>query len=185
MCKKACCDHLPHNGCDHLPRLHHRPVVSYHKGKGSKERRIALGNNCLRNLLYYLDRHRSEEEELTEWGSAGEDHLFLSETRLPLTKNGVNMLFKRIRERAEIKDKCVSPHIFRHSFAVRYLILGNDPFSMLRQRTAGAATQHALEGTFHQRCKGHIPRVLLEHLQEQGYSVGVQDTTTPSITSKR
>jgi site-specific recombinase XerD len=28
------------------------------KGKGSKERRIALGQNCLRNLLYYLDRHR-------------------------------------------------------------------------------------------------------------------------------
>lgn len=23
------------------------------KGKGSKERRIALGQNCLRNLLYY------------------------------------------------------------------------------------------------------------------------------------
>jgi site-specific recombinase XerD len=100
------------------------------KGKGSKERRIALGNNCLRNLLYYLDRHRPDEEELTEWGSAGEDHLFLSETRLPSTKNGVNMLFKRIRERAGIADKRVSPHIFRHSFAVRYLILGNDPFSL-------------------------------------------------------
>ena len=38
------------------------------KGKGSKERRIALGNKCLRNLLYYLDRHRPGEEELTEWG---------------------------------------------------------------------------------------------------------------------
>jgi site-specific recombinase XerD len=30
-------------------------------GKGSKERRIALGNNCLRNLLYYLDKHRPDE----------------------------------------------------------------------------------------------------------------------------
>jgi integrase/recombinase XerD len=28
------------------------------RGKGSKERRIALGSNCLRNLLYYLDLHR-------------------------------------------------------------------------------------------------------------------------------
>src|SRR6266446_5252005 len=68
------------------------------KGKGSKERRIALGSNCLRNLLYYLDRHRADEEELGEWGNAAEDHLFLSETRLPLTKNGVTLLFKRIRE---------------------------------------------------------------------------------------
>jgi site-specific recombinase XerD len=100
------------------------------KGKGSKERRIALGNNCLRNLLYYLDRHRPGGEELSEWGSAGEDHLFLSETRLPLTKNGVSLLFKRIRERAGITDKRISPHIFRHSFAVHYLVLGNDPFSL-------------------------------------------------------
>src|SRR5579875_802021 len=100
------------------------------KGKGSKERRIALGNNCLRNLLYYLDRHRPDDEELAEWGSAGEDHLFLSETRLPLTKNGVTLLFARIRKRAGITDKRISPHIFRHSFAIRYLVLGNDPFSL-------------------------------------------------------
>jgi site-specific recombinase XerD len=100
------------------------------KGKGAKERRIALGNNCLRHLLYYLDRHRPGEEELAQWGSAGEDHLFLSETRLPLTINGVSLLVKRIRQRAGITGKRVSPHIFRHTFAVRYLILGNDPFSL-------------------------------------------------------
>src|SRR5713101_4656044 len=100
------------------------------KGKGSKERRIALGNNCLRNLLYYLERHRPDEEELAEWGSAGEDHLFLSETRLPLTKNGVILFFARLKKRAGITDKRVSPHIFRHSFAIRYLVLGNDPFSL-------------------------------------------------------
>ncbi len=78
------------------------------KGKGSKERRIAVGNNCLRNLLYYLDRHRPDEEELAEWGSAGEDHLFLAETRHPLTINGVTLLFARIRKRAGITDKCIS-----------------------------------------------------------------------------
>jgi site-specific recombinase XerD len=99
-------------------------------GKGSKERRVALGNNCLRNLLYYLDKYRPDEEELAEWGSAGEKHLFLSETRLPLTKNGVTLLFARIKKRAGITDKRISPHIFRHSFAIRYLVLGNDPFSL-------------------------------------------------------
>jgi len=99
-------------------------------GKGSKERRIAMGNNCMRNLSYYLDKHRPDEEELAEWGSAGEDHLFLSETRLPLTKNGVTLLFRRIRERAGMTGKRISPHIFRHSFAIRYLVLGNDPFSL-------------------------------------------------------
>jgi site-specific recombinase XerD len=99
-------------------------------GKGSKERRIALGNNCLRNLLYYLDKHRPDEEELADWSSAGEDHLFLSETRTPLTKNGVTLLFARLRKRAGITDKRISAHIFRHSFAIRYLVLGNDPFSL-------------------------------------------------------
>jgi site-specific recombinase XerD len=100
------------------------------KGKGSKERRIALGQNCLRNLLYYVDKHRPDEEELADWGSSGEDHLFLSETRTPLTKNGVTLLFARLRKRAGITDKRISAHIFRHSFAIRYLVLCNDPFSL-------------------------------------------------------
>ena len=99
-------------------------------GKGSKERRIALGQNCLRNLSYYLDKHRADEEELADWGSAGEDHVFLSETRQPLTKNGMEMLFKRLKERAGITGKRISPHIFRHTFAMNYLIKSNDPFSL-------------------------------------------------------
>lgn len=99
-------------------------------GKGSKERRIALGQNCQRHLFHYLDRHRPGEVELAEWGNGSEDHLFLSETRRPLTKNGIEMLFKRVRERAGITNKRISPHILRHTFAIRYLILGNDPFSL-------------------------------------------------------
>ncbi len=100
------------------------------KGKGSKERRIALGQNCLRNLLHYLDRHRPDERELEDWGSLGEDHVFLAETRKPLTKNGVTLLFVRLKTRAGITDKRISPHIFRHTFAIRYLKLGKDPFSL-------------------------------------------------------
>jgi len=99
-------------------------------GKGAKERRVALGQNCLRNLFYYLDKHRPDAEELAEWGSAGEDHLFLSETRQPLTKNGMEMLFKRLKARAGITGKRISPHIFRHTFAMNYLIKSNDPFSL-------------------------------------------------------
>ncbi len=99
-------------------------------GKGSKERRIALGQNCLRNVLYYLDRHRPDEEELADWGSLGEDHLFLAESRRPLTKNGITLLFARLKKRAGITGKRISPHILRHTFAIRYLVLGNDPFSL-------------------------------------------------------
>ena len=99
-------------------------------GKGSKERRVALGQNCLRNLLYYLDKHRPDEAELAQWGSTGEDHLFLSETRQPLTKNGMEMLFKRLKARAGLQGKRMSPHILRHTFAMNYLVKSNDPFSL-------------------------------------------------------
>jgi integrase/recombinase XerD len=99
-------------------------------GKGAKERRIAMGQNCQRNLFFYLDYHRPDDEELAEWGNRGEDHLFLSETRLPLTKNGMTLLFNRLKKRAGITGKRVSPHILRHTFAIRYLVNGGDPFSL-------------------------------------------------------
>ena len=118
---------LTHLRVDDLDRKHGVVTVL---GKGAKERRVALGQNCLRNLSYYLDKHRPDGAELAEWGSAGEDHLFLSETRQPLTKNGMEMLFKRLRTRAGITDKRVSPHILRHTFAINYLVKSNDPFSL-------------------------------------------------------
>jgi len=114
----------------HVSDLDRKKGVVTVLGKGAKERRVALGQNCLRNLSYYLDKHRPDAAELAEWGSAGEDHLFLSETRQPLTKNGMEMLFKRLRTRAGITDKRVSPHILRHTFAMNYLIKSNDPFSL-------------------------------------------------------
>jgi integrase/recombinase XerD len=113
-----------------LPDFDRKKGMITVKGKGSKERRIALGQNCLRNVLQYVDRHRPDEKELEEWGSLGEDHLFLAETRLPLTKNGITLLFARLKKRTGITGKRISPHIFRHTFAIRYLILGNDPFSL-------------------------------------------------------
>lgn len=114
----------------HIQALDRRHGVITVMGKGSKERRIALGQNCQRNLYYYLDKYRPDDEELAEWGSAGEDHVFLSETRQPLTKNGVELLFKRLKERAGITGKRISPHILRHTFAMNYLLKSNDPFSL-------------------------------------------------------
>lgn len=54
--------------CDRFDRKHGILTVW---GKGSKERRIALGQNCQRHLLYYLDHHRPGEEELSEWETPG------------------------------------------------------------------------------------------------------------------
>jgi integrase/recombinase XerD len=99
-------------------------------GKGKKERRVALGRNALRALLYYLDRWRQDTEELGAIGNPNEEHVFLSEGGEALTIHGIEMLFKRLRGRTGIKGKRVSAHIFRHTFAVRYLMLGGDIFSL-------------------------------------------------------
>ena len=37
---------------------------------------------------------------------------------------------KRLKKRANLTDRRISPHIFRHTFAVRYLMLGGDIFSL-------------------------------------------------------
>src|SRR5205807_10101868 len=94
------------------------------------ERRLSLGKNCLSSLLHYLHQHRSDKQGQAAWESADEDHLFLSETQTPLTENGVEMLFRRVRERAGITNQPISPQILRHTFAIRYLALGNDPLSL-------------------------------------------------------
>jgi site-specific recombinase XerD len=99
-------------------------------GKGKKERRVALGRNALRALLYYLDRWRQDTEELGAIGNPNEEHVFLSEGGEALTIHGIEMLFKRLRARTGIKGKRISAHIFRHTFAVRYLMLGGDIFSL-------------------------------------------------------
>ena len=86
-------------------------------GKGDKERRIALGRKALRPLLLYMDRYRPNREELIEIGNANEEHVFLSERSSPLTRRGIDMLFIRIRKRANLPtDKRISAHIFRHTF---------------------------------------------------------------------
>mgnify|MGYP001209481229 CR=1 FL=1 len=100
-------------------------------GKGNKERRVALGRNALRTLLLYIDRYRQDRETLLALGNLNEDHVFLAEGGFPLTRRGVDMLFQRLRRRSDLpQGKRVSPHIFRHTFAVRYLMLGGDIYTL-------------------------------------------------------
>ncbi|GER86368.1 tyrosine recombinase XerC [Dictyobacter vulcani] len=99
-------------------------------GKGRKERRVALGRNALRMLLYYIDRWRYNSDDLQQLGIIDSGHVFLAETGQALTMHGIQMLFKRLRMRADIGDHRITPHIFRHTFAVRYLMLGGDIFSL-------------------------------------------------------
>lgn len=100
------------------------------KGQGAKQRRITLGQNCLRNLLYYLDDHRHGETELVKRGNPGEDHVFLSEMGQPMTKPDITSLFVALKKRAGITEKCIHPSTFRDTFAIRYLELSHDASSL-------------------------------------------------------
>jgi site-specific recombinase XerD len=93
-------------------------------GKGRKERKIALGKNALQILSRYLTYWRER------FPSADEDnHVFLADDG-GITRNGITMLFKRIRKRAGFTERRVHPHLFRHTFAVRYLMAGGDVFTL-------------------------------------------------------
>jgi site-specific recombinase XerD len=94
------------------------------RGKGATVRRLTLGHEGLCHLLAYLDHYRLREAACG--ARTDEASLFLSETGRPLTKSGITLLFDRLRQRAGITRKGVSPLLLRENFAMRYLQTGGD-----------------------------------------------------------
>lgn len=93
-------------------------------GKGRKERRIALGKNALQVLGRYLSHWRDS------FSSADTSpYVFLTDEGR-LTKEGIKMLFRRLRVRAGFDERRTNPHLLRHTFAVRYLMAGGDVFTL-------------------------------------------------------
>ena len=74
---------------------------------------------------------------------AGEDALFLSERRLPLTPNAITLLFVRLSSRAGMTGKGVSLSLLRDTFAVRYLQQGGHPKTL--QQPLGLASRAAIK----------------------------------------
>jgi site-specific recombinase XerD len=108
----------------------------YIMGKGAKERKVLLGQRGYHYLCAYLDHWRGEPEST-------EEHLILSDDGAPLTTNGICLLFRRLKRRAEITDKRVSAHTCRHWYAIKFLLkggklfvlqkhLGHEPLEMVR-----------------------------------------------------
>jgi site-specific recombinase XerD len=97
------------------------------RGKGGKERQIALGSTCLSHLRAYLRQMDQTTRSGLTRRHAGGDPLFGSQGKQPLTKNGVTMVFARLRNRAGISETTITPQILRHSFALRYLQAGGNP----------------------------------------------------------
>ena len=91
---------------------------------------MPIGNNAQRAVQRYLFRYRPEP------ANPGIENTFLSGSALPLTENGVKLMFARLARRSEVTR--LHAHLCRHSFATRFLMNGGDVFSL--QRILGHST---------------------------------------------
>ena len=88
-------------------------------GKGAKERVVRIGATAQKALWKYLV-HRPETRFNAVW---------LTEEGKPMKKGGVQIMIRRIKERAGIQsDGCC--HRFRHTFAINFLRMDRNPFNL-------------------------------------------------------
>ena len=85
------------------------------RGKGMKERRVALALQVRKDLQAYLDARPA-------WPT---DRLFFSRTGSPLAARDVERLVEKFARLAGI-ERQVTPHTLRHTFATRFLRGGGD-----------------------------------------------------------
>jgi integrase/recombinase XerD len=70
------------------------------------------------------------DEYLTETEEFGHDLLFLTYDGRPIVANSWRRRLSEYGEHAGISNKRVSPHTFRHTAALLYILNGGDPFSL-------------------------------------------------------
>jgi integrase/recombinase XerC/integrase/recombinase XerD len=87
-------------------------------GKGEKERMVPFGATTKKALLRYLHTFRPEPVY------PNIDNLVLSVAGYPLSYHGLAQAIKRLGVRAGVPR--LHAHLFRHTFAVRYLMNGGD-----------------------------------------------------------
>jgi len=95
-------------------------------GKGQKERIVPIGSIVQKSLWKYINMYRPNP--LTD----SIIRLFLTSKGLPLARNTVQQMVRRLARRAGITGVRCSPHTFRHSFAKKYIVNGGDIFSLQR-----------------------------------------------------
>ena len=91
------------------------------KGKGNKERIVALGSKCIQAIKFYLPKR---ENMLVKFRKDA-DPLFLNQRGERLTDRGVRYIFDKSIKKFAL-DKNISPHTIRHTFATHMLNHGCD-----------------------------------------------------------
>ena len=103
-----------------LPMIDRQTGVIKVMGKGSKERLVPVGEECLHWLQHYLTSARPELP-----GSAVSDHLFPGRSGGAMTRQTIWHRVKAVALRAGV-DTALSPHGLRHAFATHLLNHGVD-----------------------------------------------------------
>jgi len=93
-------------------------------GKGSKERIVPLGIDCQKMLLNYCYYFRPAVAH------QGVEELFLSLEGYPISHTAVRSFISRLAKSAGVPR--LHAHLFRHTYATRFLLNGGDVF-LLKQ----------------------------------------------------
>jgi len=88
------------------------------KGKGRKERMVAMSQRTCEALKAYLKVRPEGKGEEVFIGQRG-----------PLTVSGLGQVMRRLKKKAGVSGPC-NPHSFRHSFAREWLMSGGDMASL-------------------------------------------------------
>lgn len=107
-----------------LPNIYEEENKIVVKGKGRKERTVPFASATKRALMRYVNTWRPEPL------GGGTDTLILSVNGTPLTYNGLSLAIRRLGKRAGVPR--LHAHLFRHTFAVLYLMNGGDVMSLKR-----------------------------------------------------
>ena len=114
-------------------------------GKGAKERMVRIGATAQKALWRYLVYRPNN----------GRTELWLTEEGAPLQSDGIQMMIRRIKQRAGVTSKG-NCHRFRHTFALNFLradrnpfnlqyLLGHSDLRMVRHYTATLGMEDALK----------------------------------------
>jgi site-specific recombinase XerD len=93
-------------------------------GKGNKERIVPFGSRTGKAFLQYLHLHRPAPM-LPEY-----DKLFLSMDGIPMTRGSISSILYRLKKSSGVER--LHAHLFRHTFAVKYLMNGGDVMTLQR-----------------------------------------------------
>ena len=108
-------------------------------GKGDKERLVSFGANCRKALSHYALHYRLENQ-----GQEAEE-FFLCIDGHPMGAEGLRSLTERLSKTAGVPR--LHPHLFRHTYATRFLVNGGD--ALLLKQNLGHTTLAMVEKYIH------------------------------------